>query len=262
MVNGTVFGRWLDITSNPNDNHLINYVLQHQVYVPQPSIDCPPMVFKIGGHELKFGRNEFCLVTGFRCGHLSKTHSEKSPFCDRVLPEKKLKNVKGKELMAIINDETVWAKLDDTDADSIPILELTPTDKELKETWLIGSLSYIRGEDVSFIQSVSAVEYVDQAVAIDDHILTCLTDSNTLLEDVDSLFKEILDVRPDLVGRVGELRTKIVQTLASTVSTNETVVSNSFDVSLKPDDSNRDEINFFYQESQQGSLQHLVMAME
>ncbi|GKB04362.1 hypothetical protein Tco_0832505, partial [Tanacetum coccineum] len=110
--------------------------------------------------------------------------------------------------------------------DSIPILELTPTDKELKETWLIGSLSYIRGEDVPFIQSVKPVENVDKAVTIDDHISTCPTDSNTLLEDVDSLFKEVIDVRPDLVGRVGELRTKIVQTLASIVSNKETVVAN------------------------------------
>nr|GEY40061.1 phospholipase-like protein [Tanacetum cinerariifolium] len=118
--------------------------------------------------------------------------------------------------------------------DSVPILELTPTDKELKETWLIGSLSYIRGEDVPFIQSVKPVENVDQAVAIDDHILTCPTDSNTLLEDVDSLFKEVIDVRPDLFGRVGELRTKIVQTLASTVSNKETVVGNQwFDDALQ-----------------------------
>ncbi|GJU05596.1 hypothetical protein Tco_1122026 [Tanacetum coccineum] len=59
---------------------------------------------------------------------------------------------------------------------------------ELKETWLIGSLSYIRGDDVPFIQSVKAVEYVDQAVAIDDHIPTCPTDSNTLLEDIATRF--------------------------------------------------------------------------
>nr|GFA11274.1 phospholipase-like protein [Tanacetum cinerariifolium] len=122
--------------------------------------------------------------------------------------------------------------------DSVPILMLTPTDKELKETWLIGSLSYIRGEDVPFIQSVKPVENVDQVVAINDHIPTCPTDSNTLLEDVDSLFKEVIDVRPNFVGRVGELRTKIVQTLASTVSNKETIVGNlmSPNVScLKPD---------------------------
>ncbi|GJW79558.1 hypothetical protein Tco_0143533 [Tanacetum coccineum] len=66
--------------------------------------------------------------------------------------------------------------------DSIPILELTPIDKELKETWLIGSLSLSKDE--------------------------------------------------------------------------------SFDASLKPNYSNRDQLNFYYQESQQGSLQHLVKAME
>ncbi|GJX42662.1 phospholipase-like protein [Tanacetum coccineum] len=247
MFRNTVFGRWLDITSNPNDNHLINYVLQHQVYVPQPSIDCPLMVFKIGGHELKFGRNEFCLVTGTL--NVAPKHVEM---------HLKLKNQAGKKMATYnINDmdfgtypnciqwwtkqsdivprALAWSKFKKFDKteyqllfgpDSIPILELTPTDKELKETWLIGSLSYIRGEDVPFIQSVKPVENVDKAVTIDDHISTCPTDSNTLLEDVDSLFKEVIDVRPDLVGRVGELRTKIVQTLASIVSNKETVVAN------------------------------------
>nr|GEV65241.1 hypothetical protein [Tanacetum cinerariifolium] len=175
-----------------------------------------------------------------------------------------LKNQAGKKMATYNLNGFVWAL-----KDSITILKLTPMDKELKETWLIGSLSYIRGADVPFIQSVKAVKNEDQAtirsketVAIDDNIPTCPTDSNTLLEDVDSLFKEVIDVRLDLVGRVGELRTKIVQTLASTVSTKETVVGNSFNASLKPNNSNGDQINFYYQESQQGSLQHLVKEME
>ncbi|GJU80261.1 hypothetical protein Tco_1282626 [Tanacetum coccineum] len=153
----------------------------------------------------------------------------------------KLKNQAGKKMATYNLNGFVWAL-----KDSIPILELTPIDKELKETWLIDQAT-IRSEETN---------------SIDDHIPTCLTDSNTLLKDVDSLFKEVIDVRPDLVGRVGELRTKIVQTLASTVSTKETVVGNSFDASLKPNYSNRDQLNFYYQESQQGSLQHLVKAME
>ncbi|GJV02580.1 hypothetical protein Tco_1336149 [Tanacetum coccineum] len=134
--------------------------------------------------------------------------------------------------MAIINDETVWAKLDDTDAVRIWILEtylnciqwwtkqpdIIPRALAWSNFRKFDKTEYqLLGEDVSFIQSVNAAEYVDQAVAIDDHIPTCPTDSNTLLEEVESLFKEVLDVRPDLVGRV---------------------------------------------ESQQGSLQHLVMAME
>nr|GEV83220.1 phospholipase-like protein [Tanacetum cinerariifolium] len=131
----------------------------------------------------------------------------------------KLKNQAGKKMATYNLNGFVWAL-------------------KLKETWLIGSLSYIKGEDVPFIQSVKPVENVDQAVAIDDHISMCPTNSNTLLEDVDSLFKEVIDVRPDLVGRVGDLRTKIVQTLAFVVSNKETVVGNvmSPDVScLKPD---------------------------
>ncbi|GKC16564.1 hypothetical protein Tco_1013346, partial [Tanacetum coccineum] len=164
---------------------------------------------------------------------------------------------------------------------SIPILELTPTNKELKEPWLIRSLSFIRGEDVPFIQAVKPGENVDEApivneesVEIDDksggidvHDPVAATESNKLLEDVDSLFKEVIDVRPDLVGRVDELRTKLVQTLTSNVIPKETEVGNTsrpppFDDSRKPNDSKGDENNCYYQESQQGSLQHLLNALE
>nr|GEY27508.1 hypothetical protein [Tanacetum cinerariifolium] len=51
--------------------------------------------------------------------------------------------------------------------------------------------------------------------AVDDHDPAAPSDSNNLLEDVDLLFKDVIDVRPDLVGRVDELRTKIIQTITS-----------------------------------------------
>ncbi|GJT97554.1 phospholipase-like protein [Tanacetum coccineum] len=115
--------------------------------------------------------------------------------------------------------------------------QLTPTNKELKEPWLIRSLSYIRGEDASFIQAVRPGENVDEApivyeqsVEINDHDPAATTKSNNLLDDVDLLFKEVMDVRPDLAGRVDELSTKLVQNIPSN--------------------------------SQQGSLQHLLNALE
>ncbi|GJU71443.1 hypothetical protein Tco_1262848 [Tanacetum coccineum] len=159
---------------------------------------------------------------------------------------------------------------------SILILELTPTNKELKEPWLICSLSFTRGEDVPFIQAVKPGENVDEAPilneesieiddksgAIDDHDPTAATESNKLLEDVNSLFKEVIDGIPDLVGGVDELKTKLVQTLTYNVSPQETEVGNTsrptpFDDSMKLNYFKGDQNNCYYQESQQGLLQTL-----
>ncbi|GJS25340.1 hypothetical protein Tco_0453972 [Tanacetum coccineum] len=174
----------------------------------------------------------------------------------------KLKNQSGKKMATYNLNGFVWAL-------------------KLKEPWLIRSLSYIKGEDVPFIQAVRPGENVDEAPivyeqsveiddksgAIDDHDPTAATESNNLLEDVDSLFKEVVDVRPDLTGRVDELRTKLVQTLTSNVSPQETQVGNTsrptpFDDSRKLKDSKGDQSTCYYQQSQQGSLQHLLNALE
>ncbi|GJY96164.1 hypothetical protein Tco_0512525 [Tanacetum coccineum] len=121
---------------------------------------------------------------------------------------------------------------------------------------MLRSLIFIRGEDVSFIQVVKPSENVDQAPigneesvemhdksgGIDVHDPVGATESNQLLDDVDSLFKEVMNVIPDLVGRVDELRTKLVQTLTSNFTPQETEVGNTSstapsDDSRKPNDS-------------------------
>ncbi|GKE48758.1 hypothetical protein Tco_1480016, partial [Tanacetum coccineum] len=102
-------------------------------------------------------------------------------------------------------------------------------------------------DDVPFIQAVKPSQNVDEApivneesVDIDDksggidvHNPVAAIESNQLLDDVDSLFKEIIDVRPALVGTVDELRTKPVQTLTSNVIPKETEVGNN--LSLEPE---------------------------
>ncbi|GKF36381.1 hypothetical protein Tco_0113139, partial [Tanacetum coccineum] len=89
-----------------------------------------------------------------------------------------------------------------------------------------------------------------QAGVVDDHDPAAPTDSNNLLEDVDSLFKGVIDVRPDLVGRVDELRTKLP------------LRATPCDDSLNQNKSNGEPLDCYYQESQQGSLQNLVKALE
>ncbi|GJT51836.1 hypothetical protein Tco_0977993 [Tanacetum coccineum] len=122
----------------------------------------------------------------------------------------------------------------------------------------------VKRDDAPFIQAVKPDQNVVEApivneelVKIDDksgginvHEPVAATKSNQLLDDVVSHFKEVIDVRLDLVGWVDELRTKL--TLRPPI----------FDDLRKLNDSKGDENNCFYQESQLGSLQHLLNALE
>nr|GFA17870.1 phospholipase-like protein [Tanacetum cinerariifolium] len=92
----TVFGKYLDIDVEDNDNHLLNYVLHHQRPVLSKSIDSN-LVFDIAGHTLVFERSEFCLVTSFACGKVvfpEYMDDDIPPFLRRVFldKEKKLEN--------------------------------------------------------------------------------------------------------------------------------------------------------------------------
>nr|GFB21724.1 phospholipase-like protein [Tanacetum cinerariifolium] len=67
LLKNTVFGKWLDFNDTNYDNHLLNYVLQHQRPGLSKSVDLD-ILFDIAGRTLLLGRAEFCLVTGFTCG--------------------------------------------------------------------------------------------------------------------------------------------------------------------------------------------------
>ncbi|GJZ14367.1 phospholipase-like protein [Tanacetum coccineum] len=122
----TVFGPWLDLPSHYNDNHLMHYVLQHQVHVSEITFECPPIIFRIGDHMLHFGRKEFCLHTGFRLGVVSLKHDNLSCFCTRIFPdivtEKDIKKLKSCHLLALVRDKKGWASLHDIDAVRVCLL--------------------------------------------------------------------------------------------------------------------------------------------
>ena len=104
---------------------MLNYVLQHQVFVPQVSSECPDLIYRLGNQELHFGRREFCLITGFRCGNIPPEDSRQSCFTFRVFPEKKLKKtktVKSIELWRVLMDEKRWVALNDEDAVRVCLL--------------------------------------------------------------------------------------------------------------------------------------------
>nr|GEU53107.1 phospholipase-like protein [Tanacetum cinerariifolium] len=112
----TVLGLWLDIRTQEHDNHLINYLLQHQRNVKDPSTGIP-FILDIGPNIIEFGRREFCLVTGFLFGDCSLDHLKgvNSCFCERVFPEKS--SVKGLVLNKLLNNHTEFNKLLDDDDD-------------------------------------------------------------------------------------------------------------------------------------------------
>ncbi|GJW02132.1 phospholipase-like protein [Tanacetum coccineum] len=116
-----VFGPWLDIRTHDHDNHLINYLLQHQRYVKDPSTDTP-FIFDIGHHTLEFGRQEFCLVTGFHFGKVCLDHLSKgqSGFRYRVFPG--VARVKGIKLNKLLYSQTDFNNLLDDDVVRVCLL--------------------------------------------------------------------------------------------------------------------------------------------
>ncbi|GKC10220.1 phospholipase-like protein [Tanacetum coccineum] len=117
----TVFDPWLDIRTQEHDNHLINYLLQHQRNVKDPSTDIL-FIFDIGPNTIEFGRREFCLVTGFLFGDCSLDHLKgvNSCFHERLFPEKS--SVKGLDLNKLLNNHTEFNKLLDDDVVRVCLL--------------------------------------------------------------------------------------------------------------------------------------------
>ncbi|KAJ0794719.1 putative phospholipase [Helianthus annuus] len=63
LFRGTCFGPWLDVRSTSNESNLVHLILQTQ-YIPAGLHNA--LFFRVGGRELRFGPEEFCLITGLR----------------------------------------------------------------------------------------------------------------------------------------------------------------------------------------------------
>ncbi|PWA49609.1 phospholipase-like protein [Artemisia annua] len=123
MFNDTCFGPWLNLSYVDNEEGLVHYMLQKQFHQKDESYDLP-LVYYLNGHSLAFGRQEFCLFTGFRFGIVSfrKWRYGQIPFHDRVFPHKVGQHVKLIDLFQIIEDEEVFIKLSDDDAIRVCLL--------------------------------------------------------------------------------------------------------------------------------------------
>ncbi|PWA37034.1 phospholipase-like protein [Artemisia annua] len=123
MFNDTCFGPWLNLSYVDNEEGLVHYMLQKQFHQKDESYDLP-LVYYLNGHSLTFGRQEFCLLTGFRFGMVSfrKWRYGQIPFRDRVFPHKVGQHVKLIDLFQIIEDEEVFMKLSGEDAIRVCLL--------------------------------------------------------------------------------------------------------------------------------------------
>ncbi|GJW65962.1 phospholipase-like protein [Tanacetum coccineum] len=211
MFRDSVFGPWLNLKDFSNDNHMLNYVLQHQVHVKEFSADCPPILFKISNHYHHFGREEFCLVTGFRC-------------------------VKVKELWQIIDNEKLWCALDDEDA------VRTKYDNEklwcaLDDEDAVRVVDYVNvvEDDCTLVEqtkkpSCSNPDQVDAVinrgvplVQRTPHVLRNVVSSYKglvepkIIDTVDLLCKQLIDVRPEMEGMFDQLKLKVIHTLTTTL---------------------------------------------
>nr|GEW32621.1 phospholipase-like protein [Tanacetum cinerariifolium] len=117
----TVFGPWLDIRTQEHANHLINYLLQHQRNVKDPSTDIP-FIFDIGPNTIEFGRREFCLVTGFLFGDCSLDQLKVVNSCFRESVFLENSCVKGLDLNKLLNNHIEFNKLLDDDVVRVCLL--------------------------------------------------------------------------------------------------------------------------------------------
>ncbi|GJZ39252.1 phospholipase-like protein [Tanacetum coccineum] len=155
---------------------IMNYIFQHEVKQEQNNDVCLPIRYKIGNNYFEFGRQEFCLITGFAFGKIPKVDTfnglQNSPFCDRVFPDKiaePLKKVRVSEIYIlemyrnnkfwwkkdplVIPRGLAWSKISKFEKGdygalfvewSNPILSMAPTSTELLQPWLIRSMDYFR----------------------------------------------------------------------------------------------------------------------
>ncbi|GJY15838.1 phospholipase-like protein [Tanacetum coccineum] len=119
----TCFGCWLDLTCVEKDESLIHYMLQKQKISDNDHYDLP-LIYNVNGHTLHFGRQEFCLISGFKFGFLSfrKFREGDITFRDRVFLHKIGEYVKNIDLLSLIEDEDRFISLSDSDSVRVCLL--------------------------------------------------------------------------------------------------------------------------------------------
>ncbi|GJT05073.1 ulp1 protease family, C-terminal catalytic domain-containing protein [Tanacetum coccineum] len=155
-----VFGPWLDIRTQEHDNHLINYLLQHQRNVKDPSTDIP-FTFDIGPNTIEFGRRD---VKGLDLNKLLNNHTQFNKLFDddddvhgfvfafkiwllETYPNSKTWWVEEKNVIPRVvawSDGTLFLKNDYDRLFQVRnrLRTLTPSSDEMKQKWWRMSLEY------------------------------------------------------------------------------------------------------------------------
>ncbi|GJR85107.1 phospholipase-like protein [Tanacetum coccineum] len=83
-----------------------------------------PLIYNVNGHTLHFGRDEFCLISGFKFRWISFCNIREGDitFLDRVFPEKIRECVKNIDLLSLIEDECRFSNLSDSDSIRVCLL--------------------------------------------------------------------------------------------------------------------------------------------
>nr|GEZ17911.1 phospholipase-like protein [Tanacetum cinerariifolium] len=118
--------------------------MTERLYILLPSTN-QPFIFDIDGRTLKYGKEDFCLITSFQFGKVNLDPDEEDhfEFCMRVFP--KIENLKGEHLLELVKKDVKFAKLDDGEVvQNSTVNKLIPSAIEMNELWWRSSLDYFK----------------------------------------------------------------------------------------------------------------------
>ena len=122
----TCFAWLFDLAEMQETCILLHYISLCQEELAPGDTEVVPLTYHVRGHELKFGREEFCLVTGLRFGVEFKNHfkGRPTPFRRRVFSSHHdCRNINVGMVYSKINSDE-FGKLSDIDAVRLSLVGL------------------------------------------------------------------------------------------------------------------------------------------
>nr|GEW47461.1 putative ribonuclease H-like domain-containing protein [Tanacetum cinerariifolium] len=154
-----------------------------------------PFIFDIDGRTLEYGREDFCLITGFRFGKVNLDLDEEDHFEFRMRVFPKIENLKGEHLLELVYKDVKFAKLDDEDvvhffySENSTVNKLIPSAIEMNELWWRSSLDYFKKVTPSILVLRSATKGSSK---VEEKLKTGPSDVNHL-DKTDNLSKNAPD---------------------------------------------------------------------
>lgn len=125
IFNNTAFGYWRNVPKIDGDPALVHGIMLKEVRPDAKLLSQQKMRFRIGKHELTFGPEEFCLITGFMFGFRPNDEKhiviKESTFRQRVFPEINDSDLKISDLQTLVKSPR-FVEIDDHDAVRVCLL--------------------------------------------------------------------------------------------------------------------------------------------